>query len=95
MLCNHAQETKKVAEFAVDKYPHAVAKLAAATYGRDLEKVGGVKMRMGGSAVHWLIDKGGGGGGGGTFFVVAGKQAGGGGGYFLKMFTTIYHIQKQ
>ena len=89
MLCNHAQETKKVAEFAVDKYPHAVAKLAAATYGRDLEKVGGVKMRMGGSAVHWLIDSGG--GGGGTFFVVAGK----GGGYFLKMFTTVYHIQKQ
>ena len=41
MLCNHARQTKEVAEFAVDKYPHAVAKLAATTYGRDLEKVGG------------------------------------------------------
>ena len=56
MLCNHTQQTKKVAEFAVDKYPHAVAKLATATYGRDLEKVGGAKTRVGGSAVHWLTD---------------------------------------
>ena len=43
---------------------------------------------------HPGIDEVGRGGGGGTFFVVvAGKRVGGG--YFLKIFMTIYHIQKQ
>ena len=55
MLCSHVQQTKKVAEFAVDKYPHAVAKLAATTYGRDLEKVGDFISSLVGGCVEVSI----------------------------------------
>ena len=55
MLCSHVQQTKKVAEFAVDMYPHAVAKLAATTYGRDLEKVGDFISSLVGGCVEVSI----------------------------------------
>ncbi|KAK7093563.1 BLOC-2 complex member HPS3-like [Littorina saxatilis] len=38
MLCSHVRRTKDITEFAVDKYPNVVAKLAATTFGHDLEK---------------------------------------------------------
>lgn len=40
MLCKHKAQSMDVAEFAVDRYPHTVAKLASSTFRLDLEKVG-------------------------------------------------------